>query len=354
MEATVPLNWMSRFWSYVERPWLYHLLLWLLYFNLMLTINYNGWAELPFTLKTLGIHLFFVMALVYWNLWQILPQYLAQKKIGRYFLMATFATFLITPLELIFLYWVMDEYTAAQEHLLKNQHIHFLFNFFVLSLSTALKIGKEWLRQERIKRDLEKRNLQSELSFLKSQINPHFLFNTLNNLYALSLKKSDKAPELVLRLSAMMRYMLYECNEKMVPLQKEISYMENYLALEQIRYGDKAQIALHYPQPLPQSVEVPPLLFIPFLENAFKHGLSNSIEEGYVWIELQIEEKKLNFRIENSKSSEPKGELYHQGGIGLSNVRRRLELLYPKRHQLQIMEDPSSYQVLLTLTKEEL
>ena len=194
--------------------------------------------------------------------------------------------------------------------------------------------------------------MQSELRFLKSQINPHFLFNTLNNLYALTLKKSDKAPEIVIKLSEMMRYMLYECNEKRVPLVKEVNYLRNYLDLEQLRQSDKISINFTVEGDIGNQ-EIAPLLFIPFLENSFKHGLNTQIREGFVDIRMKVADQDVEFYIENSKGEmviQPTGR--PSGGIGLENVRRRLNILYPDRYNLRVSDNPNTYSVYLTIELE--
>lgn len=349
MQIAFQKNWFKRIYKFLSQRPAYHSILWLVYISLMLLINFSGVDKLPFTLTNILIHSIFLAALVYLNLNYLIPKFLSQKKLFNYFTYLISATLIATPLELICLYWNMRTYVEAQRYLIENQYMHFLFIFIVLNSSTVLKIGKEWLLQERIKRDLEKRNLQSELSFLKSQINPHFLFNTLNSLYALTLKKSDQAPEIVLRLSGMMRYMLYESNEKEVPLNREVQYIENYLELERIRYGNKAEILFDYQGEAADNFLLPPLLFIPFLENAFKHGLSNSLSVGYVRINIIAAENSIQFDIENSKTDDPKDERYYQGGIGLSNVKRRLELLFRNSYDLKIQDEADKYIVSLHL-----
>lgn len=349
MQIALQKDWFKNLYDFLSKRVAYHSILWSVYIVIMLLFNYSGLENLPLTFANVLIHSIFLGALVYLNILYLIPQYLSKKKLVTYFILLAFATIIATPLELICLYWNMSHYTEAQRYLIQNQYVHFLFMFLVLNGSTILKIGKEWLLQERIKRDLERRNLQSELSFLKSQINPHFLFNTLNSLYALTLKKSDKAPEIVLRLSEMMRYMLYESNEKKVSLEKEVKYIQNYLELERIRYGDKAEILFEYSGDAPDSYDITPLLFIPFLENAFKHGLSNSISQGYVHVSMIVAEGEIQFDIMNSKSDEPKDEHYYQGGIGLKNVKRRLELIYNNYYDLKIKDSTDSYAVSLNI-----
>jgi LytS/YehU family sensor histidine kinase len=217
----------------------------------------------------------------------------------------------------------------------------------MLVLTTALKFAKEWFQHQQEKQMLEREKLQAELQFLKSQINPHFLFNTLNNLYALTLKKSDSAPELVLKLSEMMRYMLYNSNEKMVPMELEINYLKNYIDLEKIRKMESTRITVDIDENV-EGKEIAPLLFIPFLENSFKHGVNNNIDAGWIEVKLQIEGDGLSFTVANNKPRNPKinGKDH---GIGLKNVKRRLDLLYPEKHELQIEDTPEFYRTHLKI-----
>ena len=218
----------------------------------------------------------------------------------------------------------------------------FLFPTIIL---IALKYYKD---QEEIVTLREQKKIM-ELNSLKNQINPHFLFNTLNNLYALTLKKSDKAPEIVVKLSEMMRYMLYECNEKKVTLEKEVNYVKNYLDLEALRQGKDVEIHFEVQGEVKQQT-IAPLLFIPFLENSFKHGLNHTISKGFVHIVLFIEDNDIIFHIENSKpDSVPLPEHPRSGGIGLVNVRRRLNILYPDHYTLSIEDQPNVYSVDLKL-----
>ena len=191
--------------------------------------------------------------------------------------------------------------------------------------------------------------MQSELKFLKSQINPHFFFNTLNNLYALTLKKSDLAPEIVLRLSEMMRYMLYESNEKEVSLEKEINYVINYIELEKLRQGERFQINFDI-KGAPKQQKIAPLMFIPFLENSFKHGLDSHIKAGYVNAQLTLNEASVSLDIKNSKPKNVQPiKASKSGGIGLENVKRRLKLLYPNKHNLKINDATDFFHVALEI-----
>jgi LytS/YehU family sensor histidine kinase len=235
--------------------------------------------------------------------------------------------------------------------LINNQFWYFLGLVYIAGFSTIYSIISEWKKQEKQRVELQNQTVASELRFLKTQINPHFLFNTLNSLYALTLKKSDDAPEVVLRLSEMMRYMLYECNEPQVPLTKEVAYIENYLNLEKLRLSKTIDLKFNVSGDT-SNLSISPLLFIPFIENSFKHGVANQIGEGFVHIDLICKEKELSFCVENSRTQN--NSLGHHsgkrsGGIGLINVKRRLDLLYPNKNKLKIEEGLNTYKVCLCI-----
>jgi len=297
-----------------------------------------------------SIVVLFYMIVVYFNLYYLIPNYLTQKTILTYTGLLLLTSMILTPIKTIALYFLYTGVPIHQEYFAFRWHEIFMALFLVGAGSTLAKILSDWLRHERDRKELETQTMQSELRFLKSQINPHFLFNTLNSLYALTLKKSDSAPEIVIKLSEMMRYMLYECNERRVPLRKEVQYIKNYLALEQLRQGQNSEIEFDLRGAINEQ-QIAPLMFTPFLENSFKHGLNNQLAHGYVRIRLDVEKQKVQLQIENSKAP-TKPVLNHgkpSGGIGLVNVRRRLNLIYPDRYNLQVHDEPNSYKVNLEL-----
>lgn len=197
---------------------------------------------------------------------------------------------------------------------------------------------------------LEREKLAAELKLLKSQINPHFLFNTLNNLYVLCLHSSAKAPEMVHKLSQLMSYMLYDSNQSEVPLEKEIQYIRNYIDLEKVRYGERLEVTLRIYQEI-EGITVAPLLILPFVENSFKHGASNHLTDGWIHIDVDVQEKNLVIKVENSKP-DFNGENKITSGIGLDNVRKRMNHLYPNRHSLQLFDERDTYLAVLRLELE--
>ncbi|MEO5583323.1 MAG: histidine kinase [Saprospiraceae bacterium] len=330
-----------------QKPWVLHALFWFMVFGMMLMAGpSNSGSFLEIARKL--INLTFYIIVVYINLGYLIPRFLSQKNFMTYCLLLLTMVAIFTPIMVLLLYITTEE-VEPREYLIMNQQWIFLLLFMIAGGSTVIKIISDWQRHQRDRKDLETQRMQSEIKFLKSQINPHFLFNTLNSLYALTLKKSDKAPEIVIKLSEMMRYMLYECNERRVPLQKEVNYIENYLAMEKLRQSWEADIVFKLEGQIADQT-IAPLIFIPFLENSFKHGLNHQINEGYVHVNLKILGEKLLLSIVNSKPDQAVMSVERRnGGIGLVNVRRRLSLLYPNQYKLDIQDTEKEHVVELSL-----
>lgn len=332
---------------WVKRDTFYHILLWLVLYLLQM-INHREFG-LALQLTIPAVNVLFYAFVAYFNIGFLFKRYISDGKLWLHFLSLVFLAGVITPLKTIFLFFLSPSDPGYQANIIDNQVYTFLSLFLVGASATIYRVMQEWIIQQGEKKELESQNLQSELKLLKSQINPHFLFNTLNSLYALTLKKSDLAPEIVLKLSEMMRYMLYECNEKEVFLEKEINYMKNYLELERLRHGTKIDIHLKIDGEIGDE-KIAPLLLMPFIENSFKHGINNHINKGFVNLELGIFNSRLEMELTNSKApSMPKIREKKSGGIGLANVKRRLQILYPKSHDLSIEESPFDYKIHLTL-----
>lgn len=328
---------------------MYHGLFWMVLFGLILWADYEKGIDMRFALGNELIQLFFYAFLVYLNLLYLIPNYLARHAFV-YFGLVLAVCALVTPIEVLVFYLKFHDQPLYRARLVETQVWIFIGNVIVTIVSTVLRVIMDWWRYQNEKQVLLTQTMQSELRFLKSQINPHFLFNTLNNLYALTLKKSDKAPEIVLKLSEIMRYMLYECNERRVHLTKEIQYIYNYLDLERLRQPKDTDIRFVVEGQISEQM-VAPLLFIPFLENSFKHGLNNQIQgEGFVRLRLTVAGEDLEFFIENSKAERlPRQDHPRSGGIGLVNVRQRLQMLYPDNHTLTVQDEPHRYAVTLHL-----
>lgn len=244
--------------------------------------------------------------------------------------------------------------------------IPFLISAYIPPLLIA-SLAMTFERVVREKQVAESRNIElerdknlAELNALKSQLHPHFLFNTLNNLYALTVQKSDKAPETVATLSAMLDYILYQCNEKLVPLEKEIELLENYVNLERLRYGDDITICIEYTfgKPALSGVEVietqiAPLLLLSIVENAFKHGASGSLGSPEIHIDLHQKEEQLYFTVRNTKNETPqKDETSYSKGIGVLNLKQQLTLLY-RDFDYQVTEEKEWYTAALRIDTEK-
>lgn len=333
----------------------YHSLFWLTMLIVLVALGSEK-LNIGFRFLLEGTNVLFYMIITYINIFFLIPSFLSQRRrewtfIGSLIL----ACAIITPIKVTTLFILLSDYPQRQEALKSEQFLTFLGLVYIGGFSTIYSIIAEWKEQERQRKELQSQTIASELRFLKTQINPHFLFNTLNSLYALTLKKSDDAPEVVLQLSEMMRYMLYECNEPQVPLAKEISYIENYLNLEKMRLQKNIDIRFDIDGNV-SDIKVAPLLFIPFIENSFKHGVANQIGNGHVYIKITCNDNLVVFEIENTRAS---GQQFNahigkkSGGIGLVNVQRRLDLLYPNKNTLTIEENLQVYKVKLSIIINE-
>lgn len=221
--------------------------------------------------------------------------------------------------------------------------------YTVVFAAIIIKLLKRNYNQEQIANELVKEKLDAELKFLKGQIHPHFLFNTLNNLYSITLQESPRASELVMKLSTFLDYMLYEANVARVPLRKEIEQMKNLIELEQLRYGNRLQVAFSTRGDISHKF-VPPLLMLPFVENAFKHGVSREIELSFISIDFTVKENRLVLHVENSKGGLAPNNEEISKGIGLKNVQRRLELIYgPKKYELQVFDEEETFMIILKI-----
>jgi two-component system LytT family sensor kinase len=227
--------------------------------------------------------------------------------------------------------------------------MHFPF-LMAWALSTSIKFSLDYARIERERKESENENLKSELSLLRSQISPHFMFNVLNSLTALARKKSDDLEPIIIKLSQLMRYMLYDSGIDKVSLETEIEYLQNYIDLQKLRFG--SAVTVRFEKNVTQNgFALEPMLLIPFVENAFKHG-TGMIMHPEIVISLMNEKKHLNFIVRNRFTPNVKEEKDKTSGIGLQNVKRRLELLYPKKYSLDINHDKEWFEVKLKLEGE--
>lgn len=329
---------------------IHHVLFWFLYFAFWIFLyepNVGFSKAFENALAIIILH----GSASYFNNYYLVPYFLRQRQYFPYFLSIFLTVCFICFIHIIFLLWA-DTIDDTEKYSLWS--IEFFINdgisiSYTLAVTMTLLFFKQWFEKERLADRLEKLNIETELKYLKSQINPHFLFNSLNSVYALTLSKSDKAPEVVLKLSDILRYILYEGGEKVVGLKKEIEYLQNYLDLEKIRYGNRLETKLSIKGET-SGKEIAPMLFLPFIENSFKHGVNSNIGHTCIDIRFEIGNTDLYFYIENNKPTQKLNDAPdYQGGIGIENVRKRLNLIYPGKHSISIQDEGNIFKVSLHL-----
>lgn len=337
-----------------NRVVLLHVSFWLVYlsFNLyQASVFQRGrgydWERM---LTSLSIQLVFTMVIAYLNYFFTWPRFLKSKSIGRYLLEFSVPFALLLTLRVHLQRYLVDGYTHRVEFFYSSFFIVQIvaITLFIVLFVGMLRFAVDWFELEGKRKELENEKLLAELNFLKAQINPHFLFNTLNNLYYLAYTKSENTTEVIAKLSQMMRYMIYESNHAKVALSKEIEYMENYISLERLRLNNQIPIAFEVKGAV-ENVWITPLIFITFLENAFKHGVSNDNPNAWINISIEVAPGECIYKVGNSKPTNKTG-VHEKSGIGLQNVKRRLALSYPEKHQLQVDDSTDSYSVILNLT----
>ena len=299
------------------------------------------------TLRTL-LAIIPLIILFYSNISFFIPKLLALKRVVPYIFTVIGAVILVILLthwiERTF-NWEFYESRDWYPGIVTSRAI--LNSLLILTVSGGLKMTKEWFRNEQLKNEMEKEKMASELAMLKSQINPHFLFNNLNNIYSLAIRKSEAAPKAVVMLSDMMRYMLYDSTAHQISLSKEVEHLHNYIDLQKLRLKDHRQVYFTTEGEL-ETKSIEPMLLEPFVENAFKHG-DIFHQGGNVHIVLKSQGNKLHFKVSNTFASNGHAKDKHSG-IGLNNIRKRLKLLYPNEHELNIDDSNNKFVADLKLS----
>jgi two-component system LytT family sensor kinase len=298
-----------------------------------------------------GLKIVLIAGAVYFNYLVLIPSFIKTKKYLLFVISNLISALIFSTLIFIisiFTYKHVNLHESSWEH-----HILFttsLVNILVFIIgSTMVYFIKEWYKLKDIASKmilLEKEKIESEHQALKAQLNPHFLFNTLNNLYSLSIAKSDKAPQVILKLSELMSYVLYECKEEYIELKKEVNFLNDYIELEKLRSG-KIQ-AIFNAELSAKNPQISPLLFIPFIENAFKHSRSD-FNSPKIEARMELKSNTLYFYCKNTIGNQKtKIETKYQG-VGIENVKKRLELIYPHNHKLEIIDKESEFEVFLEI-----
>ncbi len=344
-----------------------NLLVWLFWSN-MLYHNSQGYEPLPgdqgiYMAHIISYNLVYVIA-VYCNTLWLMPHLLFRKKYLKYGVSLLTYISLLALLISHYREWLLTRFPGAEyinfspislsgrgPNAVTEIYIPSFIALFIMVFAFSIgSLAQKFFEISKQKEVVQQKQVEMELNLLKSQINPHFLFNVLNSIYALSLKKSEQTPEIVLKLADIMRYMLYETKQDKVSLHKEIQVVRDYLDIEKIRLGTtgtsveltlEGSAANHY---------IAPALLIPFVENAVKHGTDSMLSEAYINIKIIIKENILQFHCINNYKANLNSE--RKGGIGLENVQKRLQLLYPGKHQLSIDAASNIFEVRLHLNME--
>lgn len=309
---------------------------------------------------TFGIRVVLQILLAYIII-EYLIKYLLNKGKNKTFALAITATLLAfyVVCNLIFIYYFEPNFPATYANYVKrftdasflgrltNVSEFISKSLYLLYPTLLLLVLKLYSERQRLLK-LNEQKKTAELVALKNQLNPHFLFNTLNNLYALALKKSDDTPKVIQKLSEILDYILYRCNESFVSLDKEIELIENYLSLEKIRYADRVKI--DFSKNVTGQEKIAPLLLLTFVENAFKHGVANEIHQAHINITISKSGEELLFIVENSKPAVT-DSMENKESIGLKNIKKQLELLYPKAYDLIIENGKSTFSANLKLAR---
>lgn len=300
--------------------------------------NYSGFIYLFFLNNLARLTLFYVNAFV------LIPRFVYQKKWGQYGLTLLLALCLFYLLDRI----AFDIFIEGRIHRIWNFFVFNLFPFlFIIVASTAFRMIRDRIEESQRAKEKETENLKTELSFLRSQVSPHFMFNVLNNMVALARKKSDALEPSLIKLSQLLRYMLYETDEEKVLLEKEVGYLQSYIDLQKQRFGKNVTIISCF-EKTEGGYTIEPMLLIPFVENAFKHG-TGMMTDAEIGIQLKVEEGVLYFAVRNRYTENVVETKDKTSGIGLNNVKRRLNLLYQQSHSLNIDKQDGWFSVSLQL-----
>lgn len=348
--------------TYWEKSWVKHLLFWLAVYSFFgLSKSITPFGSYRFFYENYLLILFIEIVAAYSILYWLLPRYLNQKKylqfaFGLLLLLFTLYAVYMAVREFYFDVRYADLYDEFAQKYLTMTYVDRLLDFKTFLSKSLLFLGPTALllmlrsyRDQQQYLKLSQQKKEAELSALKHQLNPHFLFNTLNNLYSLALKKSDKTAEVIERLSGILDYILYRCNEDFVPIANEVKLIENYLALEKVRYGQR--VAIQFSNTIEDNVKIAPLLLLTFIENAFKHGVSQELKLAEILIDLRVDPHEIVFSISNTKPVASSTTASKNEAIGLNNIKQQLDLLYPSAYDLQIDEQDDRYSVLLKLAR---
>ncbi len=347
---------------------LLHIVAWIIVFILPLYFFASEWARNSSFLYRYYVSACVYGLLFYLNYFLLVPKLYFNKKRSYYLIVTAVVITLLFFVEGFLTTHLFHQTTtekevqamlqnfAAQHNLSRPPFGQFhLFQFILVSIlitgfSIGLRISEKYSQQEKHQKELEKVRLSTELAFLKNQVSPHFFFNTLNNIYSLIQINSDDAQKAVLKLSKLMRYLLYESEQGAVKLEQEIDFMNNYIDLMKLRLSNKVDLQVKFPDQS-NGLMIPPLLFIPFIENAFKHGISYK-EKSFIHISLAVCPEDILFECSNSTLNSAENRDSQFSGIGLDNVSKRLNLLFPEKHEMELNQADNVFNVRLKIRND--
>lgn len=351
--------------NWVYKYKLYHLPFWFVYHSLWWTVTIgsplavaNNILFSAYSIK-FAFYVIFQALGVYFNLYFLIPGFLEK---GRYLQYICFAIFTIVCTAALIVpgYYVSAWLSGKSiEELYEINSANYLYFFQIntlpstaasMTLAMSVKLTKNWIQARRREQLLEKEKLETELKFLKSQINPHFLFNTINSIFVLIHKNPVMASDSLAKFSGLLRYQLYECNEQQIPLDQELNYLENFIELEKLRQDHNIKLTLQMEQHS-GNLTIAPFILMPFIENAFKHVSKRKDGTNWIKMYLRFNKHQLLFDISNSISGQynSSADFINNSGIGLKNVQRRLDLIYLGKHNLNIERDNEQFHVRLQL-----
>ncbi len=339
----------------VRSTWLQHLLFWTICFYILLQLFASSSRLLPIDYIYTVIFMLTLMLPVYINLLFWIPLYLQR---GNYIVYGALvlATLGVGTYFNLILFDKLIDYVLPGYYFISYYEFTDLLKFFVTFIMTTslLKLSKEWIQlnetRERMQQ-LEKEKLTAELRALMNQVNPHFLFNSLTVLYSLALRKASETPEAIIKLSDILRYVIYESNAMYVPLQSEVKVLNDYIHLQRYRIGSEA--AIHFDVSLEDDVSIAPMILLQLVENSFKHGIKGDTGNTFINMHLRADRHHVQFVIENNKGQGEEFDKNQVKGIGLQNIRERVRLLYGDRGIFEVTETGSTFRVNLRISPEE-
>lgn len=336
---------------------LYHIPFWIAYHYIWWVVALGNPVKVVEALFTTAVikFLFYVVwqaLAVYFNLYFLVPRYLEK---GRYvpFLLLLLLTILVTAALIVPGYYIVAWASGKTVEAFFGPGNYGFFHMMLggplsstvaaMTFAMSIKLAKNWLQTQRRQQMLEKEKLETELNFLKYQFNPHFLFNSINSIFFLIHKNPDMASASLAKFSELLRHQLYECNDHQIPLSKEITYLENFIELEKLRQNDSLEVFFEAQERFEGEPGIAPFILMTFMENAFKHVSRHQGAPNWIRGDLQLDRMELRFNLSNSVSEEGNTEVVHYGGIGLKNVRRRLDLIYPGKYKLDTRRDADRF-----------